>query len=245
MTPGPQRFAGLAAYLIAPLLLAAMIALNGTRSETYLMGDFRAFYCAGQVVAHGANPYLTEPLRACEASAGPPAEPAFLRPVALPAPLPPYALLLFVPFALLPFPLAAACYGALLVGAMMLAVVLLQRVTGISALVLNLVFAPITATVTFYVGQPVPLVLVALAAAALLLRSGRWAAAGACAMVATIEPHVALAAVAGTAIAFPRTRLPMIAWGAVLAVAAVAGVGWPTTISYVRDVVPARSGQVS
>src|ERR1700681_431306 len=175
MRPG---LAGLAAYLIAPLLVAVVIAVRGTRTETYLIGDFRAFYCAGKVVAQGANPYLTEPLRTCEATAGPPGEPAVLRPVALPAPLPPYALLLFVPFALMPFPLAAACYGALLIGSMTLAGALLQRVTRMSGIVLTLVFAPITATVTFYVGQPVPLVLAALAAAALLVRNGRWAAAG-------------------------------------------------------------------
>jgi hypothetical protein len=238
MKPG---LAGLAAYLIAPLLLALMIAVSGTRSETYLMGDFRAFYCAGKAVAQGANPYLTEPLRTCEATSGPPAEPAFLRPVALPAPLPPYALLLFVPFALMPFPLAAACYGAVLIGSMTLAVSLLGRVTGVSGVVLNLVFAPITATVTYYVGQPVPLVLAALAGAALLLRSRRWAAAAACAMLATIEPHVACAAVAGMAIAFPRARVPMIACGAVLAVVGIAGIGWPATLSYVRDVVPAHA----
>jgi len=241
MRLGPQRIVCLAAYLIAPLMLAGMIALNGMRTETYLMGDFRAFYCAGKAVAERANPYLTEPLRTCEATAGPPAEPAFLRTVALPAPLPPYALLLFAPFAMMPFPVAAACYGALLVGSMMLAVALFGRVTGVSSIVLNLVFAPITATVTFYVGQPVPLVFAALAAAALLLRSGRWPAAVACAMFATIEPHVALAAIAGMVIAFPRVRLPMIAGGAVLAAASVAGLGWATTVSYVRDVVPAHA----
>ena len=241
MTARPQRLASLAAYLIAPLLLAVMIAVSGTRSETYLMGDFRAFYCAGRAVAQGANPYLTEPLRTCEATAGPPSEPAFLRSVALPAPLPPYALLLFVPFALIPFPLAAACYGALLVASMTLAVALLQRVTGVSGIVLNLVFGPITATVTFFVGQPVPLVLAALAGAALLLRRGWWTGASACVMLATIEPHVALAAVAGVAIAYPRTRLPMIACGAALAVAGSAGIGWPATLAYVRDVVPAHA----
>ena len=99
------------AWLLAPAILAIMIALNPLNRATYLMGDFRAFYCAGAAVAQHANPYLEEPLRSCEQNAGPPAEPAFLRPVALPAPLPPYALALFVPFARLPFPAAALLYG--------------------------------------------------------------------------------------------------------------------------------------
>ena len=241
MKPAPQRVVRYAAYLIAPLMFAAMIAVSGTRGETYLMGDFRAFYCAGKVVAQRANPYLTEPLRSCEATAGPPAEPTFLRPVALPAPLPPYALLLFVPFAQLPFPLAAACYGALLIASMVLAVAWFARVTGASSIVLNLAFAPIAATVTWYVGQPVPLVFAALAGAALLVRGGRWTAAAACAMFASIEPHVALAAIAGMLVAFPRVRLPMLACGAALAAASVAAVGLPTSIAYVRDVVPAHA----
>ena len=241
MTPAAQRVACFAAYLIAPLILAAMIAVNGMRGETYLMGDFRAFYCAGNAIAQGANPYLTEPLRTCEAHAGPPAEPAFLRPVALPAPLPPYALVLFVPLSLLPFGVAAACYGALLVAAMMAAVALFARVTGASSILLNLAFAPIAATVTLYVGQPVPLVFAALAAAALLVRSGRWGAAAGCAMFASIEPHVALAAIAGMLVAFPRVRLPLVGFGTALGVVSVAGVGWATSLSYVRDVVPAHA----
>ncbi|HEY0393913.1 MAG TPA: glycosyltransferase 87 family protein [Candidatus Elarobacter sp.] len=241
MSTAPHRFVRWAAYLVAPLMLAAMIAVNGMREPTYLMGDFRAFYCAGQTVAHGANPYLTEPLRSCEATAGPPAEPEFLRGVALPAPLPPHGLLLFVPFALLPFPLAAACWGALLIGALMLAVALWSRVTGASSIVLNLVFSPIAATVTFYVGQPVPLVCAALAAAALLVRERRWNAAAACAMVASIEPHVALAALAGMLVAFPRVRLPLIACGAALGAAGALALGLPATVAYARDVVPAHA----
>jgi hypothetical protein len=241
MKPAPHRVARFAAYLIAPLMFAAMIAVVGMRGETYLMGDFRAFYCAGKVTAQGANPYLTEPLRSCEATAGPPAEPAFLRPVALPAPLPPYALVLFVPLAQLPFPVAALCYGALLIASTILAVALFARVTGMSSIVLNLAFAPIAATVTFYVGQPVPLVCAALAAAALLVRRGWWAAAAACAMFASIEPHVALAALAGMFVAFGRVRLPMLACGAALGAASATGVGWATSVSYLRDVVPAHA----
>jgi Glycosyltransferase family 87 len=235
------RAARVVAYLLAPLLFAGMLALNATHGPTYVMGDFRAFYCAGKTIAQGANPYLNEPLHSCEATAGPPEEPAFLKPVALPAPLPPYALLLFVPFALLPFPVAAVCWGALLVASMALAVALLRRVTGVSSVVLNLALAPIAATVTFYVGQPVPLVFAALAGAALFVRRERWAAAAACATFASIEPHVALAALAGMLVAFPRVRVPVLACGAVLGAASVAGVGLATAVAYVREVVPAHA----
>ena len=230
-----------AAWLVAPLILAAMIAINGFGEPTYVMGDFRAFYCAGAAIDRGANPYLEEPLRSCEATAGPPAEPKFLRPVALPAPLPPYALLLFVPFSRLPFPLAAVAFMLLAIGAMSTAVAALQRITGASSVVLNLALAAITATVSYYVGQPMPFVFAALAGAALFARSGRWWTAAACLAVASIEPHVALAAIAGAFLAFPRMRVPLIACGAGLAAASVFAVGLPTSIASVREVVPAHA----
>jgi hypothetical protein len=237
----PSSYGRYVAWLLAPAILAALIALNPLNRPTYVMGDFRAFYCAGAVIAQHANPYLEEPLRSCERDAGPPAEPAFLRPVALPAPLPPYALALFVPFGLLPFPVAAVLYGLLLIAAMTAATALYARVTGVSSVLLNVVFAAITATVTYYVGQPVPLVFLALAAAALFARSGRWAAAGACAVAASIEPHVALPALAGMLVALPRTRLPILVCGAALGAVGVLAVGLGTSISYVRDVVPAHA----
>ncbi|MEA2721560.1 MAG: hypothetical protein QOJ39_3424 [Candidatus Eremiobacteraeota bacterium] len=236
-----MRVRDVVGWLLAPAILAAMIALNPLNRPTYLMGDFRAFYCAGAVIAQNANPYLEEPLRGCEREAGPPREPRFLEAVALPAPLPPYALLLFVPFALLPFPVAAALYGALLIGAMSAATVLFARVTGASSVLLNVIFAAITASVTYYVGQPVPLVLLALAGAALFVRDRCWTAAGACAVAASIEPHVALPAIAAMLVALPRTRVPIFAGGVVLGLAGVLAVGLPTSIEYVRDVVPAHA----
>jgi len=237
----PNSYAKPFAWLLAPAILAALIALNPLNRPTYVMGDFRAFYCAGAVIAQHANPYLEEPLRGCEAQAGPPAEPTFLRPVALPAPLPPYALALFVPFGLLPFPVAAMLYGVLMIAAMSGAVALFARVTGVSSVLLNVAFAAITATVTYYVGQPVPLVFLALAAAALFARGGRWWAAGACAVAASIEPHVALPALVAMLVALPRARLPIVACGAALAVGGVLAVGLPTSVAYVREVVPAHA----
>src|ERR1700690_1006699 len=101
------RFA--ASWLLAPALLALFVALTLNRPN-YFMGDFRAFYCAGAAIAGGADPYRIEPLLACEpappATAGTPTS----RGVAVPAPLPPYALLPFVPLSRLPFTLAALLF---------------------------------------------------------------------------------------------------------------------------------------
>jgi hypothetical protein len=218
-----------------------MVLLASLGKETYFMGDFRAFYCAGSAILQRANPYLEEPLRTCEAQTGPPAEPAFLHPVAVPAPLPPYALLMFAPFARLPFPLAIAAYLMLSIAAMSAATLLFSRVASTSSIVMNLVFAGITGTVTYYVGQPMPLVFIAMAGAAYFLRRGFWNAASACAAAATIEPHVALPAIVAMLVAFPRTRLPLALGGLVLSLASVSAVGLPITILYLREVVPAHA----
>lgn len=120
-----------ASWLIAPAILAAMIVVTA-HQPNYLMGDFRAFYCAGAAVASGADPYRMQPLLACEA-----ATPATSRTpagdgVAVPAPLPPYALLPFALLSRLPFPLAALAYLVLSVAAGIAGAVVLARSTGAS-----------------------------------------------------------------------------------------------------------------
>jgi len=232
------KFAELVAWLLAPAIFVAMIAVTG---PTNLMGDFRSFYCAGKVVAHGANPYLEEPLHSCEVRAQPPAVPEFLPSVTIPAPLPPTALAAFVPLALLPFPYAAAVYVLLLIAAMIGAVALFARATGVSSILLNLAFAGITATQTYFLGQPTPFVFLALAAAAVFVRSGRWIAASACAVAALAEPAIAPPVLLAMLIALPRTRLPIVALGALFGAAGAAVSGLPVSIAYVRDVVPAHA----
>jgi Glycosyltransferase family 87 len=226
-----------AGWLLAPLLFLVTFALQ----PSFLMGDFRAFYCAGAAISQGADPYRAEPLRTCERNAGPPAEPAALHGVALPAPLPPYALLPFAALSRLPFPVAIAVYTSVLLAAMSASVVFLARITGATTLTLNIVFAAITAVFTYYLGQPVPLVFLALSAAALLVRKRSWIAASACALAATMEPHMALPALLAMLVAFPRTRLPVVVGGAVLLVAGAYAVGAATSIEYVREVVPAHA----
>jgi hypothetical protein len=226
------------AWLLAPAMLAAMIAVSG---PTNLMGDFRAFYCAGTVIAQGADPYREQPLHACEQRADPPRSPAYIPDVTVPAPLPPHALLAFVPLARWPFPLAAALFGLLSIAAMSAAVVLFARATGVRCLWLNLAFAGITATQTYFLGQPTTFALLALAAAAVLLRSGRFAAAAACAVLMSVEPPLALPVLVALLVAVPGTRLPILGFGGLLVGAGIAGLGLPVTIEYVRDVIPAHA----
>ncbi|MGD1068192.1 MAG: glycosyltransferase 87 family protein [Vulcanimicrobiaceae bacterium] len=230
--------AEIAAWALAPVLFATMVAVSGTTS---LMGDFRAFYCGGQAIATGANPYLEEPLHACEWAARPPAPLPVARVVTLPAPLPPAALLPFVPLSLLPFPLAAIVYGVSLLGAMTVAVLLYARATGVPVVLLNLAFAAITGTQTYFLGQPMPFVLLALAASALLVRRSAWIGASACAVVAGAEPHIALPVLVAMVVALPRTRWPILGCGVLVGLVGAIVVGVPTSIAYVRDVLPAHA----
>jgi hypothetical protein len=155
--------------------------------------------------------------------------------------LPPAALLAFVPLARLPFPFAAAVYGALLIAAMSAAVVLFARATGVSSVLLNLAFAGITATQTYFLGQPMPFVFLALAGAAVLLQRGNAVAAAACAVVTCAEPPLAVPVLLAMVAFVPRARLPIVGFGALFALAGIAGMGLATTIQYVRDVIPAHA----
>ena len=176
------------AWLLTPMMLAAMIAVTGPAN---LMGDFRAFYCAGAAIAHGANPYLEEPLHSCEQRTR--------TPHAEHAPIGDLARAVAAGDAA---PLRAALAASVphrskrvwraLVAAMSGAVVLFARATGVSSVWLNVAFAAITAAQTYFLGQPVPFAFLALAACSFWARQGRWVAASACAMLATGEPHLAL-----------------------------------------------------
>jgi hypothetical protein len=232
------RFANIVAWLLAPAMLVAMIAVTG---PTGLMGDFRAFYCAGAAIAHGANPYLQEPLHACELHTQSLPAPAYLSYVTVPAPLPPVALLAFVPLSRLPFGLAAAVYGLLSIAASIAAVALFAQATGVSTMLLNLAFAAITATQTYFLGQPMPFVFLALAAAAVCVRKRRWIAASACAVAAIVEPHIALPVLIAMVAGLPRTRLPILAFAALAGLIGAAAVGFPVSIAYIRDVIPAHA----
>src|SRR5271165_2669182 len=120
----------------AAVVLAALAALalqTGVMVRTgFLMGDFRAFYCAARVASTGANPYHTEPLRSCELSTG--RMPFFQRNpgVTIPAPLPGYAVAAMIPLSLLPFAFAATLWAILLLLACVACTLTVARFASVS-----------------------------------------------------------------------------------------------------------------
>lgn len=76
------------AAVIAVIAVALALQTGIVVRTGFFMGDFRAFYCAARVTAHGADPYRTEPIRTCERGIG---NTVFFEKnpgVAIPAPLP-------------------------------------------------------------------------------------------------------------------------------------------------------------
>ncbi len=216
------------------------LAVRGIEGPITTASDFQAFYCAAQVAGAHADPYRSEPLRSCEAAATRSAGFHLLRYLVVPAPLPGYAFAILSPLGQLPFLLASALWFALSVGAVVMTIVLLARLTKLPGIWIGLivVFSSLGALLS---GQIVPLVLAALCAAAYALRRGRPVSAAIAIAIAMLEPHLGLAAAIAMLVWIPRTRLPLLACAVVLAALSLAYVGVAATIEYFTVVLPAHA----
>jgi hypothetical protein len=222
------------------LAVAALFALPAAVGVRILAdpGDLRAFYCAGKAVAQHADPYRVEPLRSCEvretlADGRVP----FAR-LAVPAPLPGYAL---APFALASFaPYAAVCtaYIALLVAAVATTIVLVAQLTGFRTTGVAAALILSDGIVSIGNGQIVPFALLALCASAWELSRGGYVRASAYAACAAIEPHLALPALLALAYAVPKTRVPVLCSVALLAAISLIALGLATNLEFVTQVLP-------
>lgn len=228
-----------AMLLVVSLAAAALLAVAVSR--TAFFGDFRAFYCAGAVALSGGNPYFEQPLHTCElATMGPHLASAW-RGVAIPAPLPGYAIAFFALFSLLPFPVAAALWVFVLVASVAAAGLALSRLTRFSPIVLICALALSLFGTSLMLGQVVPLVAGSLCIAALCAERGRWNAAAAAAAVSTIEPHIGVPVCLTLAIFAPRTRPVLVTAAAVLGISSIAAIGLHANVEYVRSVLPAHT----
>ena len=238
--PGSQR----AALWIFVLALAATaiegaaLHVNALHFAGFML-DFRAFYCAGAALDAGADPYRAEPLRSCEVAAYG-AFPQGYPQVAVPAPLPGYAIAPFALLARLPYNVAAALW--LLASALAIAASALL-LAGLSRLPAPVVWAALllpVALVSGFLGQLVPFALLALAVCARAVEAEQPRVAALAAAGSLIEPHFGLPVCLGLALGMPRARLPL---GALLAAAAALSIvllGVERNLEYVRAVLPAH-----
>lgn len=236
-----QRDRITAALFGVALLLT--IGIAATRAVPFparsLLYDFRAFDCAGLVASTQADPYRAEPLRRCEHAAG--SFQAGLAKLAVPAPLPGYALVPFAALGRLPFPLAAAFWIAFSLLGFTAAGFALGRMSHLPGRIVWTTLALSAGFLSLSLGQLVPLALGALCVAALALERGRYVTAAAAAWIAMIEPHVALPALIGLAVFAPRTRIPLGIGLAIALIASIALLGIGTNLEYLRAVLPAHA----
>ena len=201
--------------------------------------DFRAFYCAGAALDAGADPYRAEPLRSCEVAAWE-AFPAGYPEVAVPAPLPGYALAPFALLARLPYGVAAALWECALVAAFAGSALLL---TGLCRLRAPVVWAALLLSVGLvsgFLGQLVPFSLLALCLCARAVEDERPRLAALAAAASLIEPHFGFPVCLGLALWMPRARLPLALLAGGAALLSFGLLGFERNLEYVRDVLPAH-----
>jgi hypothetical protein len=237
--PLGRRFA-----LVALLALFVLAARLGTASQARPGGalatialDFRVVYCGAEAVRTGHDPYRVEPLRSCEHRVGrEPGEPDW---AVTPLPLPGYAIALFVPLSLLSFGVAKALYVVLLVLGFALAAACVAAIARMPTLAVAAVFAPtIGFGINLYYGEPVPLAIGALCAAAYALERGAPRSAAALAVLASVEPHVALPAILALALLVPRSRAALVIALVAGAALSLLAIGFAANVEYVAVLLP-------
>jgi hypothetical protein len=235
--PG-ERFAWIAVALIAFVPVLASAAHHRAFPRLVSGEAFAAFACAGAAARAGADPYASEPLGTCEARLHviPPN-------VVEPAPLPPPTLGVFALLSLLPYPLASAVWGALLVASVAAAAVgscaLAPRVPAVAVWTALL---PGLLVFDGYYGETPALVAAALVLGAWALRRGSIAGAAAGVTIAALfEPHVGAAAWLALFAGERRARAPLAAVLALLVLGTWVAPGHGELVRYLTVVLPAHA----
>ena len=227
--------ASLALFAAALVIVAARAWPGGN-----VMGDYRAFYCAARVTAHGGSPYDAAPVAACEAERAP--APLFTarNGQLVPAPVPGYLVAALIPFALLPFAVSATLWVALTACAGLVALRFLAATRIGSFYVLLVAFAVPLFGISVFVGELPPFALlgVALAAYALAEQRRRWLVPALA--LTMVEPQVGIAVAAAVCAVAPRLWKEVAFTFAALAAIALTALGVAANVHYVVHVLPAH-----
>jgi hypothetical protein len=227
----PNVLVSAALALLFPLFVRTPF--DNLRHTVFAFGDLHAFYCSARVALAGRDPYLAEPLGACERGLA-----GWAGDFVIPAPLPGHAIALFEPLAQLSFPLVAAIWSVLLALTFFALCGMTARLTRLPYVATLAAFLPLGLMIPIALGQLAPLPAALLVAAAVALCAERDACAALLAAAATIEPHIGLAACAALFVGRPRARPALIIAALVMAALCVGTVGLDGTIEYVRRVLP-------
>ncbi|HSO93746.1 MAG TPA: glycosyltransferase family 87 protein [Candidatus Dormibacteraeota bacterium] len=175
--------------------------------------DFRDFYAAATLVAHGGNPYDNTALaREQEALYNlpghrKPGDSAYYD--ALPYPQGPWVALAIVPSTALPWQAAYALYLAAALAALTVSAWTLVRLLGFTGRLVQAAVGAVLASpiafINLFQGQPVPFLLAAFVGAWTLQRRGRPLLAGVLLSIGWIKPHIGLPLVVVAALLEPAS----------------------------------------
>lgn len=161
--------------------------------------------------------------------------------VAVPAPLPGYALLVLVPLGVLPYLIACAIWLLVLIATVLLSAkalaLLLDR--SFDSMLWTLVAG--FAIISLPFGELGSVIVAAILWLAVALRRGAWGWAAVAAGAAMVLPHVALPALLGVFSFVPQMRSRIVALALVLTALDVACAGPAVALSYLREVLPAHA----
>jgi len=199
-------------------LLATFVVANHVRSWYRAVPvDFRAFVAAGRVVGiDRRDPYLAEPLTTEESRIA-----GVRLTVPTPAPLPPFDLMVMAWLARLS---DTTQVTALAIGTIISGLVTSLAIARCTRFPLGLSIAIVAVGILYDVtglGNVGPIAIAAIAGAACAIRVDRGALAGACLLVALIQPNMAAGAVLAAFVFVPAARI-VLALGVVALVAASA-----------------------
>ncbi|TAN04148.1 MAG: DUF2029 domain-containing protein [Rhodanobacteraceae bacterium] len=221
--------------LVAGVVIAVLLEMVTVTPRSII--DFTAFYCAGRVVRDHGDPYRAQPLGACEAKLG--SEGIYgVRGVVMPAPLPPYALAPFVALASLPYQRALVVWRLFLIVAVIVTIAALREAARLPWFTVAIALLMIDLVDDVLPGQPVPIVVAAIALGAWALARDADRLAGVVACVTMLEPHIGLPACLSLYLYRPAARPPIICGVPIAAALSVVMVPASTSIEYFTQVLP-------
>jgi hypothetical protein len=204
------------------------------RTDLFTFGDLRAFYCSAHVALSYEDPYLAEPLGACERATIALRRTDFV----LPAPIPPFAIAFLEPASRLDFETFSRIWCIALTLNFFFICGALSKVTEIPYVLVALTLLPLGLMLPLELGQLVPLCLGLLLCATVLVGHGRDRLAALFAAAAMFEPQIALPVCVALCIARSRSRI-VFAGAAILAFAiAEWTVGSQAMMEYGLRVIP-------
>ena len=199
------------------------------------------WYCGARVIGLHRDPYLVEPLRACEHAIG-----AYQRAwIVEPGPLPGYAFALMWPVLALPLGIGKALWVVIALASLGVSAWCSSQLTKLPFIPVLAVFAPVVGMLNIRYGGLEPVAIAALCVAALALERGAPRTAAIFVTLAMIEPHVGLPAFLALAILVPGARPALAAGAVVLGALSVLLLGLGTNIEWLTTILPAQNAAES